>query len=145
MLNFEHVWVREAVFVDVEDDFAILPPDQLRAISMKLEVKVTFTEGGNRAFVRLRAAIDPPVERPSFARLSAAVEGAFTMAEGRDAERLTRFARAQAPVLLLPYLRSVVSNLTALSRIGTVVLPPINMIQLIGDLQTQSTPQPTGT
>lgn len=38
-LSFEHVWVREAVFVDVEDDYRPLPADPGRTMSVKLEVK----------------------------------------------------------------------------------------------------------
>jgi len=107
-----------------------------RDVSVRLEVTVTIVADGKRAFVRLRAMVDPPAGSAAFTQLSAAVEGAFSLADGDEPERLTHFARAQAPVLLLPYLRVVISFITSQSRTGPIVLPPINMVQIIDRMQS---------
>jgi preprotein translocase subunit SecB len=62
----------------------------------------------------------------------------FSLFDGDDQSKLNAFARGQAPVLLLPYLRAVISSITAQSRMGAIVLPPINMVQIIERMQSST-------
>lgn len=136
-LAFDSVWTREAVYVDAAGEYQAPSGDAIsRAVSVRLEVSVTIVDDGKRSFVRLRAMVDPPVGSAAFSQLSAAVEGAFSLADGDEPDRLKHFARAQAPVLLLPYLRAVISSMTAQSRTGPIILPPINMVQIIDRMQS---------
>lgn len=129
-LRFERVWVREASFVDSGGDQSPPTKDELKRIGIGIEVKVEGVESGDRAYVTVRATLEPPPETALFIKLSAAVEGAFSVEPGTDPERLRSFTALQAPVLLLPYLRQVITSLTAQSRIGALVMPPINMVEV---------------
>lgn len=129
-LRFERVWVREACFVDSEDATKAPSQDELRSIGINLEVKAEGIESGDRAYVTVRAILEPPPGSNLFLKLTAAVEGLFALQGGSDPEGLKGFTSLQAPVLLLPYLRQVVTDLTAQSRIGPLVMPPINMAEV---------------
>ena len=138
-LRFERVWVREATFVDVEGDQAPLPPQELEGVGIQLNVKVAFSEQGDRAFVTVRASLESPADKHFFVKLAAAVEGSFALRQAADPKVLHTFATVQAPVLLLPYLRQVITNLTAQSRVGAMVLPPLNMVEITKAMQAQAT------
>ena len=137
-LRFERVWVREATFLDVEGDQAPLPSQELEGVGIQLEVKVSYSEKGDRAFVTVRASLESPSDKRFFVKLAAAVEGAFALRHGAEPKVLQNFATVQAPVLLLPYLRQVITNLTAQSRVGAMVLPPLNMVEVTKAMQAQS-------
>ena len=79
----------------------------------------------------MRAVLEPPADSELFIRLSAAVEGAFSVRAGVPTEKIKSFATVQAPVLWLPYVRQVITNLTAQARCGALVMPPINMAEVI--------------
>jgi preprotein translocase subunit SecB len=130
LLQFDRVVIREAAFVDVED-----AEDSVDAgtVEIKLEVRVTVGADGRRAFVLLRLILEPPIDKVTFRQLNGAVEGSFTVSDG-DASRLADFAHMQAPVLLLPYARAVISSLTAMSRFGAVVVPPLNMMSIVSEM-----------
>ncbi len=136
-LRFERVWVREATFVDVEET-ELAPTNELEGIEILLDVKVTYGDGGDRAFVTVRATLEPPADKRLFAKLTAAVEGVFTLRDAPDRTVLAGFASLQAPVLLVPYLRETITSLTAQSRLGPVLLPPLNMAEVIKAMQAQS-------
>lgn len=128
-LQFDRVWVREVTFIDNPEE---TEPTQASAaeLGIRLEVSLRFSEDNRLSFVTLRAVLDPPSGKPLFTKLTAAVEGLFRMSDG-DPQRLQEFSRLQAPVLLLPYLRTAISTMTAESRLSAVILPPLNMTQLV--------------
>ncbi|HYU52068.1 MAG TPA: protein-export chaperone SecB [Gemmatimonadaceae bacterium] len=138
-LRFESVWVREASFVDTDSNEPA-PTNELEGVEIQLDVKVVYAEGGDRAYVTLRAVLEPPPDKQLFVRLSAAVEGTFTLRQGPDRTALANFASLQAPVLLVPYLRETITSLTAQSRLGAVLLPPLNMAEVIKAMQAQAKP-----
>lgn len=128
-LVFERVWVRQAEFLDTSNQKAV--PSKMGEIGVKLEVTVSYSDDGARSFVTVRAVLEPPADSELFTRLAAAVEGAFSVRAGVPAEKIKTFSTVQAPVLLLPYLRQVITNLTAQARCGALVMPPINMAKVI--------------
>lgn len=129
-LQFERVWVREAIFLDIEGEQAPVPPTEQAARAITIEVKTSHTPQGDHATVFLRASLEPNPEQRFFVKLSAAVEGAFSLRGHPDRQRLEEFASVQAPVLLVPYLRQVITMLTAQSRVGAIIMPPLNMIEI---------------
>ncbi len=129
-LQFERVWIREATFLDIEGEQTPVPPTDQAASGIHLEVKIGYAPQGDRAVVQLRATLEPNPEQRFFLKLSAAVEGAFSLRGQLDRKRLEAFATVQAPVLLVPYLRQAITMLTAQSRVGAIVLPPLNMLEI---------------
>lgn len=136
-LRFERVWVREATFVDAEGEQTSIASRELEGVEIQLDVRVTFSDAEDRAYVTLRASLEPPADRPLFSRLSAAVEGVFSLRQQPNRDVLASFASLQAPVLLVPYLRETLTSLTAQSRLGPVLLPPLNMAEVIKAMQAQ--------
>lgn len=136
-LRFEHVWVREATFIDCEGEQVAQPSQEIEGVGIQLEVKVSYSEQGDKAFVTIRASLEPPANKRVFLKLAAAVEGSFTLRGAADRNVLEGFATLQAPVLLLPYLRQVITTLTAQSRVGAMVLPPLNMVEITKAMQAQ--------
>ncbi|MDP3911462.1 MAG: protein-export chaperone SecB [Gemmatimonadales bacterium] len=141
-LQFERVWVREAVFLDIEGEKDSAAPQAHLKVGIRIEVKVAYSPRGDGAFVTVRAALDPPADERLFRELTAAVEGEFSVRGGVDRQRLESFATTQAPVLLLPYLRQVLTTLTAQSRVGAIVMPPLNMVEITKAMQAQAKDKP---
>ena len=143
-ITFERVWVREAVFRDVRDVFD--PPgvakQKLEDLNVLLQVGVQLQEETGSAFVTVRCSLDPGNERAPFAELSVAVEGHFTIPDSTGQARLTEFARSQAPILLFPYVRQAISSLTVTTRLGGLVLPPVNMQQVVAAMKRQEEAAP---
>lgn len=131
LLRFERVWVREAAFVDAEGELTPLTAGELKGLGIDLELKVAYSPNRDQAHVTLRATLRPPPGKDWFQKLSAAVEGAFAVSPGAEKDRLEQFATLQAPVLLVPYVREVITTLTAQSRLGALILPPLNMAEII--------------
>jgi preprotein translocase subunit SecB len=129
-LQFERVWVREASFLDIDGEQSVIPAQDLQGVGIHLEVKVGLSAQGDKAAVVVRASFEPKPEQRLFLKLAAAVEGLFALRGTPDRRRLEQFATTQAPVLLVPYLRQVITTLTAQSRVGAIVLPPLNMLEI---------------
>lgn len=146
-LRFERIWVREASFVDLLEEQQAPSQDTISRLEITLEVRRTIHDGGRKANVLLRALVTPPVGQRLFTSLSAAVEGLFSVGQDVEHAKFDTFTTVQAPVLLLPYLRQVITTLTAQSRVGGIVLPPLNMTALTGRMaqaESQSTPANKG-
>lgn len=137
-LQFERVWVREASFLDFDGEQNVIPAQNLQGVSIHLEVKVGISAQGDKAAVALRASLEPNPERRLFQKLAAAVEGLFALRGRPDRRRLEEFATTQAPVLLVPYLRQVLTTLTAQSRVGAIVLPPLNMLEITKAMRAET-------
>ncbi len=81
-------------------------------LSVKMEL-INDEKGGEKTFV-----------------LEASVLGLFE--EQQDsAVKLNDFSELQAPALLFPYLREVISSVTAKSVVGLLILPPMNVPALL--------------
>ena len=134
--------MREAAFQDIEGSKETVNPKDLVNVEIRIEVRAAYSAQGDQAFVTVRATLEPPPGQRLFQQLSAAVEGAFSVRGALDRERLEGFATTQAPVLLLPYLRQVISTLTAQSRVGSVIIPPLNMLEITKAMKAQAKERP---
>jgi preprotein translocase subunit SecB len=59
------------------------------------------------------------------------VIGIFGTKEDEKNMELEQFAESNAPALLFPYIREIVSSITAKSPLPTLRLPPINLVALL--------------
>ena len=75
--------------------------------------------------------------------LSVAFELRCSVAKDALADSLRRFGKYNAPGLLIPYLREVVSNVSVRSGFAPLILPPINVQALIDSLE-DSAEEPRG-
>lgn len=56
--------------------------------------------------------------------------GTFETIEGKENLDLNQFAEINAPALLLPYAREIISNITSRTPLPPLLLPPINIIAI---------------
>jgi preprotein translocase subunit SecB len=133
-LAFHGVFVREAVFSDMGVDQPIVAPGMVDA-NLGLRVGHKFSDDGRMCSVLLSVKIEPPEGVPAFKELRATVEGIFGVGPDKDPKDLQKFVELQAPALLVPYLRETISRLTSTARVSTLVLPPLNMVKVMGDMK----------
>lgn len=87
--------------------------------------------------VRLSASVEPSTERTEL--ISASIAGRFRLVDPSPTVPVADFVRLQAPAILLPYVRQVLSHLTMMSYYGTYYLPPINVVELMQDFDPANT------
>lgn len=56
--------------------------------------------------------------------------GIFEAIEGEENLNLEKFAKVNAPALLIPYAREVISNITSRTPLPYLLLPPINVLAM---------------
>ena len=63
-------------------------------------------------------------------RFELEITGIFSVIEGAENMPLEEFAKVNAPTLLLPFAREMISNITAKSPLPHLLIPPINILAL---------------
>jgi len=58
------------------------------------------------------------------------VTGIFSTIKGQENLSLEKFAKVNAPALLLPFIREIISNITSRTPLPYLLLPPINVFAL---------------
>lgn len=92
---------------------------------------------GERGFeVLLGATVGPMRGRPD--AMEAVVVGTFSIVGEVQSIDLRRFVSLNAPALLMPYLREVLTNLSAHGPHGPFILPPINVVVLSESFDMQA-------
>ncbi|HUP02151.1 MAG TPA: hypothetical protein VM737_11620 [Gemmatimonadota bacterium] len=72
-----------------------------------------------------------PTEGDFFQSVHAWIEGQFTAFAEEPAVAIDEFSKRHAPVILMPFLRDAIASATARSRLGQLLIPPINVIALL--------------
>lgn len=63
-------------------------------------------------------------------RFQLELTGVFETIEGEENLDLKQFANINAPALLMPYAREIISNITSRTPLPHLLLPPINIIAI---------------
>jgi preprotein translocase subunit SecB len=69
--------------------------------------------------------------KPEPVSLEISIAGRFEQDLSAPNMGLDEFCRVNGPTLLMPFVRELVLNLTVRSRHGPVILPPINVVDLV--------------
>lgn len=141
-LTFDWLVVRELRFVD---DPAEANSRSLSQMEAELDIKTALSPEGRSCRCMVRVTLRPPTGGPGipFQILTAAVEGQFSVAEGQTPTvNLEGFAKLQAPAILMPFVREAIAMLTRGSRFGSVLLPPINVVAVVEEMEKQRSEQP---
>lgn len=119
-----------AIFV-TKLNFEAFPNRQPAALITKVHVQNNFVKDTRRLESNLGVTITTSenIETTLF-KLEANVLGVFEEQEGSPLS-LKEFSEIQAPALLFPYLREVITTITTKSPIGPVIIPPTNILALI--------------
>jgi preprotein translocase subunit SecB len=87
----------------------------------------------DRFEVGLMLGIPPTTSRPE--KLEVAATAVFRVVGVAQTVQPTEFAHTHAPAVLFPYVRQVVDELTSRSPYGRVLLPPTNVVALMGNFE----------
>lgn len=72
-------------------------------------------------------------------RFELELTGIFETIKGKENLNLKKFANVNAPALLLPYAREIISNITSRTPLPQLLLPPINLVAVKNGLKKKST------
>lgn len=87
--------------------------------------------------VRLKLGLDPTPERLEEVRLT--LSGRFRMSAATPSVSLTDFVKLHAVAILFPYARELLSHVTARGFYEPVLLPALNIVQLMGSRDAAQT------
>jgi preprotein translocase subunit SecB len=123
-IRFERVWLRALRFDDRPANAA--PADPRREIELSLDVAVNVSDDNSQATVAITMKVSPKTE-DDFESLTATLEGLFRPASDDARTQLRSFAEKQGAALLVPFMREIVANVTARTRSGASIIPPLNL------------------
>lgn len=96
-------------------------------VDFALDVKTSISKDKKALTVILSAKLFHNTKQFPF-KMKAEVEGLFA---GDDAGKLKEFSKIHAPAHLMPFLREVIGNTTMKANIPPLLLPPINLVELL--------------
>ena len=123
--SFDRVWVRSIRFDDTGID---VQPGQKQA-EIELGVSMEVPEDNSQALVSLTISVKPK-DPNEFHAFEATVEGRFRPTSEEHKAKLKEFVDRQGAALLLPFAREVVADVTMRSRLGPLILPPLNVYNI---------------
>jgi preprotein translocase subunit SecB len=135
-LNFDWVITRELLF---EDDPQSQDHVKLAGLQASVDLKTWVSDDQRQCRTYLRVTLTPNAEGPKpFLRLIAAVEGQFSAEDEKPSSvPVTVFVKTQAPAILFPFVRQAIAAVTAGSRFGQLLLPPINVVALVSGAELE--------
>lgn len=68
-------------------------------------------------------------------KVSVVMDGTFSFRENIQKKDITNFFYLNAPAIMFPYLRGYISTITALSGVGTIILPTMNLTSLAKEIE----------
>jgi preprotein translocase subunit SecB len=103
-----------------------LPKDGI-PVDIGIDVKTSFSKDKKTLIVVLSAKLFYNTKEYPF-KMKIAVEGVFS---GEDHKKLKEFSSIHAPAHLMPFLREAIGNTTMKANIPPLLLPPINLVELL--------------
>lgn len=114
--------------------------DKVKDLEFQISVPKSLPEVATSLVTTMAFRVIPRGEVSSRFRLEVRVSGHFESDESPNLD-LATFARHQAPSLVLPFVRELIANISARSRQGLVLVPPINVLALFPEREEASTPE----
>jgi len=137
-IYFVGLWLDHITFQDVESrderpdnlEFAVnvvrTPVPEVNGIDITLELSMRGDEGDSPFF------------------LSVGTTGRFVTDTAHPNMDLSAFAKTNGPALIMPFVREMVANITARSRNGPVLMPPVNVAKMLEEQEPQQAALPPG-
>ncbi|MEX2527490.1 MAG: protein-export chaperone SecB [Gemmatimonadota bacterium] len=140
-ISFDAVLLRYALFEEREPP----SPERQEGLNLSFSSKSRMLgEGVERGEVILSVTVEPEGDNPPF-RVQVSVSGLFGYQIGTDRNlELEEFLAQQAVALLLPYVREAVTNLTARTAFGPVIIPPVNVRAMLAEARPDELGPPVG-
>lgn len=139
-IRFDWMFVRELRFADNPSSYE---HERLETLQADLHLDSDVSEDGRKARVRLGLTVRPtPGQKALFQALSAKIEAGFSVPEENEPSvSMDEFVRLQAPAILLPFVRQEIALATSQSRLGQVLLAPINLTKVTEEIRKSKAEQ----
>ncbi|MCK9526101.1 MAG: protein-export chaperone SecB [Limnochordia bacterium] len=110
-------------------------PRQPIEIDFAIDIEIGLTEDCDKATVILHSRVfEHAVEHDYPFSLAVSIEGLFSSSENVTHDELMELCEINGTATLFPFLRSVVADITRAANVDPLILPLVNVYQLI---QTQ--------
>ena len=130
-IQFDRQYLRE-VYVDDSEDAPL--SEHLHAV---LDVRWRLNAAHTKCAVQMEAMfseVEDPT--PEQVRVRIVLEALFS-APGEASVKLSSFARVQAPVIMMPFLREHVAAITSRTRMGQLLINPLNLSRAMAKADEQ--------
>jgi len=125
-INFIRVSVTELHF-KLNRKFKL--PKEGIPVDMEFDIKKMFSRDKKSLTTILSAKLFQKIKKNPF-KMNVTIEGIFI---SNDIKELQNFSNVHAPAHLMPFLREVVGNTTMKANIPPLLLPPLNVSDMIGE------------
>lgn len=100
-------------------------------VDFGLQVGVNISDDNKQAEVSLKLDIYNKDSKEAPFKLTASITGWFSTDDDIDVDKYIQFCKVNATAILFPYLRSAVTDITKISNVQPLVLPLVNVYNLI--------------
>lgn len=120
-ISFDTIFLKDLVF-------SRTPNINNVDLDIRFNSKSTINEEKTKLFYELDCAI---VDKNKSFDLKCCMIGLFSIIEGSENMDLNAFSKNNAPALMLPYIRELVTTTTIRAGLTPVIFPPINIVSLL--------------
>lgn len=121
--------ILEKAILEVNPNYAQIEEDF--PVELSVKVKRELNKSQKLLKVNLNVSLFEGTENPPL-RVSVLIAGYFSVKKDEDVGRLDEFSNIQAPAFVFPFAREVIANLTMRSGYPPLLIPPMNLVSLIG-------------
>lgn len=122
-------------FFIAESNIQISPETKGETIDISIDPKGIISEQDKSFEVQLLIQLNSE----DGLKVSVKMIGYFEFKDVINSDNLSNYFYVNAPAILFPYLRSYISALTALSGCRTIIIPPMNIMNLGKELERNTT------
>lgn len=119
-INFDTIFLKDLTF-------SRTPDINSHSIDIAFRSSTSFSEDKLQLIYELGCDIN---EKNKIFNLSCTMVGIFSCINGAKNMELVDFAKTNAPALMLPYIREIVTTTTIRAGLNPVIFPPINVVSL---------------
>lgn len=101
-------------------------------VDLSFDIQSDYKIEENNFFVTLGVVIFPEAKTNDYPfYMKVEISGLFEVEEGIDENTKINFIERNALTILFPYVRALLSVYSSNSNIGTIILPPINVVKYL--------------
>jgi preprotein translocase subunit SecB len=124
---------------DLEYRFDPFHPEQEGKFSPEFNYNIeAHPENKSEAWVSLSVSLGNRDLENNSIFISATIVGYFQVVDEEDEESINNFFKINALAILYPYLRSVVSDATSKGTESPIILPTLNIVALMQDIEQRT-------
>ena len=125
-IRFERVFLTELNFSVAKK----IPEKLSYELGIDYNGSLTPKENPDTLFAEIKVNLAEDVSEPPFI-FNFKLVGIFKQIKGKENLSLEEFSKKQAPALLIPYVREIISNITSRTSLPVLIIPPINVFALL--------------